>query len=150
MNLKGRIDADLKTAMLSRDTLQTELLRGLKSAILYREVALKKRDEGLSESEIEQVLASEAKKRDESIEMFDKGGKPELADKERKEKQIIETYLPAKLSEAEVARIVDEEVDTLGASGPAAMGQIIGKVKARTGSQAEGSLIAQLVKQKLN
>lgn len=149
MNLKGRIDADLKAAMLGRDAFLTELLRGLKSAILYEEVAKKKREEGLSDAEIEQVFAREAKKRDESAEMFDKGGKPELADKERREKEVIATYLPKQLSEAELATIVDEEIASLGASGPQAMGQVIGKVKARVGQAADGATVARLVKEKL-
>jgi len=149
MNLKGRIDADLKSAMLGRDAFLTELLRGLKSAIQYEEVAKKKRDEGLSDSEIEQVLAREAKKRDESAEMFDKGGIAEKADKERHEKEVIQTYLPKQLSEEELAVIVNEEIAASGASGPQAMGQVIGKVRARVGQAADGAMIARLVKEKL-
>lgn len=147
--LKGRIDADLKTAMLGGDKFLTEVLRGLKSAILYKEVALKKREEGLSDAEIEQLFASEAKKRDESANLFEQGGNQESADKERSEKEIILGYLPQQLSEEEIAIIVDEEVANLGESGPQAMGKIIGAVKARTGSTADGAIIARIVKTKL-
>ena len=149
MNLKGRINADLKSAMLGRDAFLTELLRGLKSAIQYEEVAKNKREEGLSDSEIEQVLAREAKKRDESAEMFDKGGNAEKADKERREKEVIQTYLPKQLSEEELAVIVNEEIAASGASGPQAMGQVIGKVRARVGQAADGAMIARLVKEKI-
>lgn len=147
--LKGRIDADLKTAMLGGDKFLTEVLRGLKSAILYKEVALKKREEGLSDAEIEQLFASEAKKRDESANLFEQGGNQESADKERSEKEIILGYLPQQLSEEEIAVIVDEEVANLGESGPQAMGKVIGSVKARTGSTADGAIIAKIVKTKL-
>ncbi|HEX4661985.1 MAG TPA: GatB/YqeY domain-containing protein [Candidatus Saccharimonadales bacterium] len=147
--LKGRIDADLKTAMLGGDKFLTEVLRGLKSAILYKEVALKKRDEGLSDAEIEQLFASEAKKRDESAALFEQGGNQESADKERREKEIILGYLPTQLSEGDIAVIVDEEVQKLGENGPQAMGKVIGAVKSRTGSTADGAIIARIVKTKL-
>jgi len=149
MQLKGRIDADLKTAMLARDAFLSELLRGLKSAILYQEVALKKREEGLSDAEIEQVLAKEAKKRSEAAELFDRGGNHEAADKERREKTAIDGYLPTQLDEMQIAAIVDEVISGLDNAGPAAMGQVIGAVKAKTGTTADGAIIAQIVKQKL-
>lgn len=149
MSLKGRIDADLKAAMLQGDKFLTSVLRGLKSAITYQEIALKKRDEGLDDSEIEQLFAKEAKKRDESAVLYEQGGNQPAADKERKEKEIILGYLPEQMSEAEIAAIVDEEIAASGAMGLQAMGQVIGKVRARTGSSADGAIIARVVKEKL-
>ncbi len=149
MNLKGRIDADLKVAMLGRDAFLTELLRGLKSAILYQEVALKKREEGLSEAEIEQLFAREAKKRVEAAGYFDQGGNHVAAEKERHEKAAIEKYLPEQMSEAQLTVIIDEVISTTEATGFAAMGQVIGKIKAQVGNTADGALIAKIVKQKL-
>lgn len=147
--LKGRIETDLKAALLGGDKFLAEVLRGLKSVILYQEVALNKRDEGLSDPEIEQLFAKEAKKRDESAGLFEQGGNQESADKERHEKEIILGYLPKQLDEAEISSIVDEEVAKLGENGPQAMGKIIGAVKARTGSTADGAVVARIVKQKL-
>lgn len=149
MSLKGRIDADLKAALLDRNTLEVELLRGLKSALLYQEVALKKRDAGLSETEIEQVLAKEAKKRTEAAELFDRGGNAQAANKERQEKALIERYLPEQMSEADLGRIIDDAIIELKPTGPAAIGQVIGVVRAKVGNAADGALIAKLVKQKL-
>jgi len=149
MALKGRIDADLKTAMLARDAFLTEVLRGLKSAILYQEVALKNRDPGLDDAQIQELFAKEAKKRDESAELFDRGGNHKSADKERREKVVIQQYLPVQLSGADLAKDVDEEIAATAAAGPQAMGQVIGKVRARVGTSAEGVAIARLVKEKL-
>jgi uncharacterized protein YqeY len=135
--------------MLGRDAFLAELLRGLKSAILYQEVALKKREEGLSEVEIEQVLGKEAKKRTEAAELFARGGNQESSEKELKEKAAIEKYLPEQMSEAELEIIIDEAISSTEATGPAAMGQVIGKVKAKVGNSADGALIARIAKQKL-
>jgi uncharacterized protein YqeY len=149
MDLKGRISADLKTAMLSGDKFVAEVIRGLKSAITYQEIALKKREEGLNDAEIEQLFAKEAKKRDESAALYEQGGNLEAASKERKEKEIILTYLPEQMSEADLAVIVDEEIAVSGATGAQAMGRVIGKVRARVGSSADSALVAKLVKEKL-
>jgi uncharacterized protein len=149
MNLKGRIDADLKAAMLSGDKFLTSVIRGIKSAITYQEIALKKREDGIDDSEIEQLLAKEAKKREESALLYDQGGNNEAAEKERKEKEIILGYLPEQMDESQLATIVDEEVAASGASGVQAMGQVIGKVRARVGTSADGAAIARLVKEKL-
>ncbi len=149
MDLGARIDADLKVAMITREKLTTEVLRGLKSVILYQEVALKKRGEGLSDNEIEQLLAKEVKKRDESAELFERGGNKQSAEKERQEKVIIQVYLPAPFGEAELQKIVDEVVADIPNAGPQAMGQVMAAVRAKVGSRGAISAIAKLVKSKL-
>lgn len=149
MNLKGRIDADLKTAMLTGDKFLTSVLRGLKSAIMYQEIALKKREAGLDESQIEQLLAKEAKKREESAVLYERGGNQPAADKERRERSAILGYLPEQMGEDELGLIIDEEIAASSATGAQAMGQVIGKVRARVGSSADGAVIARLVKEKL-
>jgi hypothetical protein len=147
MELKQRINDDLKTAMLGGDRFLTETLRGLKSAVLYEEVAKNKRDEGLNDAEIEQVLAREAKKRTESAELFKQGGNQESAEKELKEKQIIENYLPSQISDEELAVFVRAAIAEAGDS--AHIGQIIGAVKGKVGNSADGGRIAVLVKKAL-
>lgn len=148
-NLKERINADLKSAMLSRDALKTQTLQGLKSAILYEEVAKKIRETGLDDASIEQVIAREVKKRAEAAELFDKGGNASSAEKERAEKEILSVYLPQQLSEEEVSAIVDEVVAELKPEGPKDMGRVIGAVKAKLGNTADGAVVAKLVKKSL-
>lgn len=148
-NLKERINADLKSAMLARDELTTQTLQGLKSAILYEEVAKKVRETGLDEQSIEQVIAREVKKRDEAAELFEKGGNTASAEKERAEKQVLAVYLPEQMSEADLAAVVAEVVAEVKPEGPRDMGRVIGAVKAKVGNAGDGSLIAKLVKDSL-
>lgn len=148
--LKARIDQDLKTALLAGDKVLATTLRGLKSAILYAEVAKGTRDQGLGDDEIISLLSKEAKKRQESADLYKQGGNEEKAAAELSEKKAIEVYLPAQLSDDELSKIVDEAIAESGVSGPSAMGQIIGSVKQKTAGQADGSRISQLVKQRLD
>lgn len=145
--LKDRINADLKAAMLARDEVKTQTLQGLKAAILYEEVAKHVRDTGLDEAAIEQVVAREAKKRDEAAELFEKGGNTASAEKERAEKVFLSAYLPKQLSETELGEVVQAVIHELQPEGPKDMGRVIGAVKARVGNTADGALIAKLVKE---
>ena len=149
MSIKQQLTDDVKAAMLAGDTLRLETLRGLKSVILYAEVAAGKREEGLGDEEIQALFAREAKKRQESADLYVQGGAQDKADKELSEKAIIEEYLPEQMSEADITALVEKTIAELGASGPQAMGQVIGKVKAATGSAADGALIAKIVKENL-
>lgn len=150
MALKQRITDDLKAALLSGDRFVTDLLRTVKAAILNEEVALGKRDEGLDDSSIEQVIAKEVKKRAESAMLYDKGGRPDLADSERKEAEVLKKYLPKQLSKEEIKTIVDKVIAELGVSGPSAMGQVMGVVKKQVGTSADGATLAMIVKQALS
>ena len=149
MSLKERLQNDVKAAMLAGDALRLETLRGLKSVILYAEVAAGKREEGLGDSEIEALLAKEAKKRQESADLYIQGGSQDRADKELSEKAIIEEYLPQQMSEAELSALIDEVINQVKPEGMQQMGQVIGQVKTRAGNAADGALIARLVKEKL-
>ena len=147
--LKQRIDQDLKQALLGGDKVLATTLRGLKSVILYAEVAKGVRDSGLPDDEIVTLLAKEAKKRQESADLYRQGGSEERAAAELAEKKAIEQYLPAQLSDEELGQAIDGVIAGLGASGQQAMGQVIGAVKQTVGSQADGSRIAQMVKERL-
>ena len=149
MPLKEQIDADLKTAMLARDAFRTDTLRGLKAAILNEEVAKGARETGLGDEAIQQLIAREAKKRDEAANLFEQGGNQESADKERAEKELLSAYLPEQLSEAEIQKLVDEAVAELQPEGMKDMGRVIGAVKAKAGNSADGALVAKLVKDSL-
>lgn len=149
MSVKQTIDADLKTAMLAGEKTLVTTLRGLKSAILYAEVSEGARDEGLPDDAVIAILQKEAKKRQESADLFGQGGNVEKQQAELEEKSVIEKYLPAQLSEDEIARMVDDVITSTGASGIQAMGQVIGAVKAKAGASADGSIIARIVKERL-
>lgn len=149
MNLKDRINADLKTAMLARDEFRTTTLRGLKAAILNEEVAKGLREEGLSDDAIEQLIAREAKKRDEAAGLFEQGGNQVSADKERAEKVLLSDYLPEQMSSDDLKQLVADVVAELKPEGMKDMGRVIGAVKAKAGNTADGALIAQLVKDSL-
>ena len=150
MSLKERINNDLKTALLGGDRFRGEVLRGLKSVILNDEVAQNKRDIGLSDEAIEQLVAREIKKRNESAAIYDGANRPELAENERAEAAVLADYLPAQLSETEILAVVTKTITDMGVSGMGAMGQVIGAVKKELGNSADGALIAQLVKKALS
>jgi uncharacterized protein len=149
MGLKIQIEADLKTAMLAGDKVLVTTLRGLKSAILNEEVAKNLRDSGLPDDQIISLLAKEAKKRQESADLYTQGQSPERAAAELEEKLVIEKYLPAQLGEAELSQLVDQVIAEMGDVSAQQIGQIIGAVKAKAGSAADGATIAQLVKERL-
>ncbi|HLZ14411.1 MAG TPA: GatB/YqeY domain-containing protein [Candidatus Saccharimonadales bacterium] len=148
--LKERIDQDLKKALLAGDKSLATTLRGLKSVILYAEVAAGSRDTGLPDEEITALLAKEAKKRQESADLYTKGGSAERAEAELAEKRVIESYLPKQLSDDELKQLVDAVVKELGASTPQAMGQVISKVKEKSNGAADGARVAAAVKERLS
>lgn len=149
MNVQERIERDLKTAMLSGDKIKAEILRGLKNSIQYEAVRLKLDKSKLSDGQIIPLLAKEAKKRQEAADLYQQANETERAKTEISEKLLIEEYLPEQLSLEEVEKVVDEEISKLDQPGMQQMGQIISQVRAKLGAQAEGGLIANLVKQKL-
>ncbi len=147
--LKDTIQADLKTAMLARDSVRTQTLQGLKGAILNEEVAKNCRETGLPETEIEKIVARECKKRDEAAALFEQGGNQDSADKERAEKEILSAYLPTQLNEAELLSVIEAVRDEIKPAGMQDMGRVIGAVKARVGNSADSALIAKIVKESL-
>lgn len=147
--LKQQLEQDLKTALLAGDKDKATVLRSLKSVILYAEVAKGSREKGLADDEIIVLFSKEAKKRQESADLYFKGGREDRAHAELSEKEIIETYLPMQLSDDELNAIVDDIVASTGASGPQAMGQVIGAVKQKAGAAADGGRIAKAVKERL-
>ena len=145
-----QIERDLKVALLAGDKTKVETLRGLKSAILNETIAQGAKDSGLNEEQIQKVLARESKKRSEAAELYKKGGNDERAEAELSEKAIIDNYLPEQMDEGQVAAAVDEEIAKMESPSMADMGKIIGAVRANLGAGADGSVIARLVKEKIN
>ena len=150
MALKELVNNDLKTALLGGDSFRTQVLRGLKATILNEEVASNKRDTGLDDSIIEQLIAKEVKKRNESAEIYDSAGRLDLAENERLESKILSAYLPLQLSELEIKEVIDRVINDLNVTASSAMGQVIGQVKKELGNTADGSIIAKLAKDALN
>ncbi len=147
--LKQQLDKDLKTALLAGDQQRVTTIRGLKSVILYAEVAAGAREQGLEDAAIIVLLAKESKKRQESADLYKQGGSEDRATAELEEKAIIDSYLPKQMGDEELTKIVDAAIAEVGATGPQAMGQVIGQVKQQTAGQADGGRIAQLVKARL-
>lgn len=148
--LEERIEQDLKSALLQGDKQRVETLRGLKSVILYAKVAAGTRNQPMDDEQVTVLLAKEAKKRQESVDLYLKGGDQARADNELAEKAIIGEYLPEQLSEAEVKKIVDDVIADGGYGDMSAMGKVIGEVKQKTAGAADGAAVAKIVKESLS
>ena len=147
MSLLEKIDSDLVTAMKERVVSQVSVLRMLKSSIKNEQIKL---GHELSDDEVMTVLKREAKQRRDSIEQYDKAGRDDLSSAEKMELEVIKSYLPEQLSEEEVKKVVDEVGDETGATSPTDMGIVIGAVLIKVGSRADGSVVARIVKERLN
>ncbi len=148
MGLRERLDADLKTAMKEKDELKLSVVRMLRSAVRYREVEGEKAVT-LDEAGILLVVATEIKRRRDSVEQYRAGGREDLARKEEAEIAILQGYLPAQLSRAELEAKVDEVVARLGAKGPKDMGAVMKALLHEVQGRAEGKAVSDLVKQRL-
>lgn len=147
--LEERLEQDIKQALLARDSFKVSTLRTIKAALLNVKVASGKRDSGLSDDEVINIFSKEAKKRQESADLYKQGGDEEKANKELQEKALIETYLPTPISESELKAYIDELAAKTDGS-QKNMGLIIGQVKAKYGAAADGSLVAKLTKESLS
>ncbi|MDF0675312.1 MAG: GatB/YqeY domain-containing protein [Nitrospira sp.] len=147
MSLSDRLTEDLKLAMKSRDQLRMDVIRMIKAAILNKEVELKR---DLDDAEMSLVMTTLVKQRRESVEQFEKAQRTELAAKERKEIEIIESYLPKPLSPQEIETIVASAVAETGSRSLKDMGTVMKAVMARLAGQSiDGKQVSDLVKSKL-
>ena len=146
--MKESLQNDLTAAIREKNSVVTATLRMILAAITNEEVAGKVARE-LSDQDIIQVLTREAKKRKEAAAAYDDAKRPELADKERAELDVISAYLPEALSDEEINKIIADAVATVaaqGATGPAAMGQVMKLVQPQVAGRADGGIVAGLVK----
>ncbi len=146
--LKDKLKADLTASMKSRDEIRTRTIRMALAAVNVEEVSGRTARE-LSDDEVVKVLAKEAKKRREAAEAFSGAGRVEQAQAEVDEQAVLEAYLPAQLSDEELAGLVDEAVAESGATGPQAMGQVMKLVNPKVAGRAEGGRVAQAVRARL-
>ena len=151
MSLKERIGEDIKSAMKAKDKIRLETVRGIKKAILEKEVALRpKGQDSLTEEQEIELLAQQAKQRRDSIEQFTNAGRDDLADKEKQELAILETYLPEQVDDSELESIVDEIIASVGATSPKDLGKVMGAAMKQLKGKADGKKIQSLVKSKLS
>ena len=151
MSLKEQIGEDIKTAMKAKDKIRLQTVRGIKKAILEKEVELRpKGQETLTPEQEIELLSQQAKQRRDSIEQFKNAGRDELAEKESQELTIIETYLPEQVSEEEVEAIIDELIATSGATTMKDLGKVMGPAMKQLKGKADGKKIQELVKSKLS
>jgi uncharacterized protein YqeY len=147
MSLSERIQKDLVDAMRAKDELRLSVLRGMKAAIKHKEV---EKIRALDEAESIQILQTLVKQRKESIEQFSKGNRPELADKETKELAILEHYLPASASSAEMNAAIDKAIAETGANSMKQMGAVVKAAKsALEGKSVDGKALSDLVRERL-
>ena len=147
MALKEQLDQDLKGAMRERAELKLSTIRMLKSAIKYREIELMK---PLDDAGIQGVIASEIKRRRDSVEQYRAANRADLADKEDAEIRILQAYQPQQLTQAELEAKVDEAVKKVGAQGPKDMGAVMKALLPEVQGRAEGKVVSDLVKARLS
>ena len=147
MSLKEQIKADIKAAMRAKETAKRDTLRNLSAAIKQIEVDERKE---LTDSEVEAILTKYAKQREDALAQFKEAGRDDLVAKEQAELEVVKAYLPEPLSDDELEAMVKEIVEQVGATSMKDMGKIMGAVKAKAGSRADGSKVNKLVKEILS
>ena len=145
--MKQDIQEDLKEALLQKDELKKGTLRMLLAALVNKE---KEKNLGpLTEEQIQNVILSEVKKRKEATEAFKKGGRPEMAEKERKEMEILQKYLPEQIPEEEIRKLVKEAIEQTGAATSQEMGKVMAALMPKIKGKADGAFVSALVKELL-
>jgi uncharacterized protein YqeY len=143
MTSQERLGQEIKAAMLARDAERLSPLRMLKSAVGYTQI--ERKTDSLSETDFVAVVQKEVKKRRDSIEQFEKGGRPELAEKEKREISVLESFLPKPLSPEELEQLVKTAIQELGATTKKEMGPVIKAVQAKAAGRADGKSISGIV-----
>ena len=150
MSLKDRIGDEIKAAMKAKDKVRLNTVRSVKKVILEKESELRAKGiEELTEEQEMEILTKLAKQRRDSVDQFTKAGRDDLAEKEAQELTILEEFLPAQMSEEEVAAAVDGAIAKTGASSPKDMGKVMGLLMKELKGKADGKVIQSLVKNKL-
>src|SRR6201984_1243543 len=141
MKPQQRMDSDLKEAMRAKDATKLGVRRMLKSGLKYAAIAKSGAEAELSYAETVQVIRKQAKQRQDSIESFEKGGRTELAGKEKEELAILNSYLPQGMSPDELAKVVRETIAEIGATSKAQMGAVMKALQAKAGGRADGKTL---------
>ena len=148
MELREKILADIKSAMVSRDTVKLNTLRFLNAQIKNKEID--SRPTPITADDVMTVVKKLVKQRKESIEQFSAAGRTDLVDQENAELKILETYLPAQMSREQIEKLVTEVIAATGAKTIKDMGTVMKEAQARAAGTADGKLISEIIKSKLN
>ena len=149
MSLTQRIDEGLKEAMRAKDATKVSVLRLLKSALKYATIEKAGAEAELSDAEAAQVIRKQAKQRQDSIESFEKGGRAELAAKEKDELTILQSYLPQSMTAEEIAKVVRETIAEIGATSKAQMGAVMKALQPKAAGRTDGKTLSQEVQKQL-
>ena len=147
--LKQKLQEELKQAMLARNVLKTSVLRLLLSAINYYEIQKGGAGYEATDEDALAVIQKEAKQRRDSIEEFKKANRPELVEKENKELEMLQVYLPDQMNEEEIKKLVIEAIKETGVSNIQEMGKVMGALMPKIKGKADGGLVSKLVKESL-
>jgi uncharacterized protein YqeY len=147
---KQQLKEELKKSMLAKDSERTSALRMVISALGYYEIQKGGAGYEASEEDVLAVIQKEAKQHRDSIEQFKTAGRDELVEKETKELQMLEAFLPKQMGEEEVQKLVDNAVAKSGAAGPQDIGKVMGILMPQVKGKADGGLVSRLVKESLN
>ena len=143
MSLQERVGQEIKAAMLAKDADRLSALRMLKSAMGYAQI--EKKTENLPDADVVAIVQKEVKKRRDSVEQFEKGGRAELAAKEKQEITVLESFLPQPLSAEELETLVKATIQELGATSKKDMGPVIKALQAKAAGRADGKTVSGLV-----
>jgi uncharacterized protein YqeY len=143
MTLQERLSQEIKSAMMAKDADKLGALRMLKSAVGYAQI--ERKTENLSDTDFVAIVQKEVKKRRDSMEQFEKGGRPELAEKEKKEAATLVMFLPKPLSADELEQLVKATIQEVGATGKKDMGAVMKAVQAKVAGRADGKTTSGLV-----
>ena len=149
MTISERIDSDLKDAMRAKEAGKLGVLRMLKSAMKYAAIEKSGAEGQLDDAEAMQVVRKQVKQRQDSIESFEKGGRPELATKEKEELAMLSAYLPQQMSGDELAAAVREAIGEAGATSRAQMGAVMKALQTKLAGRADGKTLSQEVQRQL-
>jgi uncharacterized protein YqeY len=147
MSLEERLLEEMKQAMKSNDRLRLSTIRMIRSALKNKEIELRKK---LEDEEAAKVIQAMVRKGEESVEQFQGGGRTDLVDKEKKEIEILKSFLPQPLSQEEISKIIDQSIQETQASSLKDIGKVMKSVMPKIGGKADGKLINQLVKERLS
>jgi len=147
MSLEEKLLEEMKLAMKSNDKLRLSTIRMIRSALKNKEIELRKK---LEEEDVVKVIQAMTRKGEESIEQFQTGGRMDLVEKEKKEIEILKSFLPQPLSQEEIFKIIDQSIQETQASSQKDIGKVMKSVMPKIGGKADGKLINQLVKERLS
>ena len=147
MSLEERLVEEMKQAMKSNDKLRLSTIRMIRSALQNKEIEVRKK---LEDEDVVKVIQAMVRKGEESVEQFQTGGRMDLVEKEKKEIEILKSFLPQPLSQEEILNIIDQSIQETQASSPKDIGKVMKSVMPKIGGKADGKLINQLVKERLS